>query len=56
MLVSGKNNIVNKMKSEAIELTFGVPAKEVEEIFEKETDYLLFPGPSQQEKEGRADA
>ncbi|KAG8653902.1 hypothetical protein MANES_05G079000v8, partial [Manihot esculenta] len=54
--LAGKNNIVNKMKSEAIELTFGVPAKEVEEIFEKETDYLLFPGPSQQEKQGRADA
>ncbi|XP_057999162.1 vicilin Jug r 6.0101-like [Hevea brasiliensis] len=54
--LAGKNNVMNMMKSEAIELAFGVPAKEVKLVFENQEEEHLCLGPSQQQKEGRADA
>lgn len=46
--LAGDKNIVSKMEKEAQELAFGVPAKEVKEIFRKQNLEFFLPGPSKQ--------
>ncbi|KAF2314852.1 hypothetical protein GH714_036930 [Hevea brasiliensis] len=52
----GRNNVVKKMETEAKELAFGVPAREVEHVFGNQQDQWFFPGPRQHRKGGCADA
>ncbi|CAI0434017.1 unnamed protein product [Linum tenue] len=55
--LAGKNNVMSKMESEALELGFGVPAREVEKIFGNQNEEFFFPGPEmqQQRKRGYSD-
>ncbi|CAM8925617.1 unnamed protein product [Rhodiola kirilowii] len=49
--LAGKNNIINKMQSEAKELAFSMGGQDVDKIFKSENmDELFFPGPGQQRK------
>ncbi|KAJ9171989.1 hypothetical protein P3X46_015282 [Hevea brasiliensis] len=54
--LAGRNNVVKKMETEAKELAFGVPAREVEHVFGNQQDQWFFPGPRQHRKGGYADA
>ena len=54
--LAGKTNVMNQLESEAKELGFGVPAREVDEVFRSQNEDLFFKGPRQQHHEGRADA
>lgn len=52
-LLAGKRNIVNDMENVAKELSFSVPAREVDRIFRSQNEEFFFPGPTQQEEGGR---
>ncbi|KAA8543268.1 hypothetical protein F0562_021237 [Nyssa sinensis] len=55
--LAGRRNIMNQLEKEAKELAFGVPAREVEEIFRQQEEDFFFRGPGQQQQEGgRGDA
>ncbi|PIA56046.1 hypothetical protein AQUCO_00700403v1 [Aquilegia coerulea] len=56
--LAGKNNILKQLEKEAKELSFNVPAKQVEEILNKQQGSLFYPGPKQQQQQqgGHADA
>ncbi|CAI0448860.1 unnamed protein product [Linum tenue] len=51
--LAGKNNVMSKMESQALELGFGVPAKEVEQIFRNQNEEFFFPGPEMHEQRRR---
>lgn len=50
-LLAGKRNVINQLEREAKELAFGVPAREVEEVFRSQREEFFFEGPGR-----RADA
>eukprot|EP00258_Populus_trichocarpa_P019137 XP_006383667.2 vicilin-like antimicrobial peptides 2-1 [Populus trichocarpa] len=52
--LAGKWNVIGEMDREAKELAYGVPAKEVDQIFGKQQEEFFFPGPRRQRREGRA--
>ncbi|XP_010256229.1 PREDICTED: vicilin-like antimicrobial peptides 2-2 [Nelumbo nucifera] len=55
-MVAGENNIIKYLEKEAKELSYNIPAKEVDEILSKQSESLFFPGPERrQEWGGRAD-
>ncbi|GFY98810.1 hypothetical protein Acr_13g0002110 [Actinidia rufa] len=54
--LAGKTNIMNQLEREAKELGFGVPAREVDEVFKSQNEDLFFKGPHQHHHESRADA
>ncbi|KAL6978552.1 hypothetical protein U1Q18_020220 [Sarracenia purpurea var. burkii] len=54
-LLAGRKNIINQVEAEAKELGFGVPSREVDEVFKNQKEEFFFPGPRQRH-EGRADA
>ncbi|XP_060181245.1 vicilin Cor a 11.0101-like [Lycium barbarum] len=59
--LAGRNNVVSLLEREAMELGFGLPAREVEQIFRSQQEEFFFQGPGgrQQREErelGRADA
>ncbi|XP_057780858.1 vicilin Cor a 11.0101 [Salvia miltiorrhiza] len=49
--LAGKRNVMNQLEREAKELAFGVPAREVEEVFRSQKEEFFFEGPGR-----RADA
>ncbi|CAN0898122.1 Vicilin Cor a 11.0101 [Linum grandiflorum] len=50
--LAGKDNVMSKMESEALELGFGVPAREVEQIFKNnQKDEFFFAGPEWQKQQ-----
>ncbi|XP_077247899.1 vicilin Cor a 11.0101-like [Tasmannia lanceolata] len=57
--LAGQNNILNELEREAKELSFNMPAKEVEEILNAQKETAFLPGPQQHQErergEGRAD-
>ncbi|TQD95103.1 hypothetical protein C1H46_019259 [Malus baccata] len=48
----GKNNVVSQFDRQAKELSFNVPASEVESIFNNQKDELFFEGPNEQPQHG----
>lgn len=56
MIFVGKRNVINLLEREAKELAFGVPSREVDQVFGNNDEDFFFPGPrqQQQEREGRA--
>ncbi|PON55226.1 Bicupin, oxalate decarboxylase/oxidase [Parasponia andersonii] len=50
--LAGRKNIVNDMENVAKELSFSVPAREVDRIFRSQNEEFFFPGPTQQEQGG----
>ncbi|KAF8394381.1 hypothetical protein HHK36_020589 [Tetracentron sinense] len=52
--LAGKKNIMKKLEKEAQELSFSIPAREVEEILNKQDETFFFPGPHQRQEGGRA--
>ncbi|KAL6527659.1 hypothetical protein OROMI_029470 [Orobanche minor] len=53
--LAGRRNVMKQLEREAKELAFGMPAREVDEVFNSQQDEGFFKGPRQQHK-GRADA
>ncbi|KAH6754762.1 hypothetical protein C2S53_020587 [Perilla frutescens var. hirtella] len=53
--LAGKRNVMNQLEREAKELAFGMPAREVEEVFRSQKEEFFFPGPRRQH-EGRSDS
>ncbi|KAK6120069.1 hypothetical protein DH2020_046199 [Rehmannia glutinosa] len=53
--LAGKRNVMNQLERQAKELAFGMPAREVEEVFNSQQDEFFFKGPRQQHQ-GRSDA
>ncbi|KAL0458170.1 UNVERIFIED_CONTAM: Vicilin-like antimicrobial peptides 2-2 [Sesamum latifolium] len=53
--LAGRRNVMNQLEREAKELAFGMPAREVEEVFRSQQEEFFFKGPRQQQQ-GRADA
>ncbi|KAM3310298.1 hypothetical protein ACQJBY_031157 [Aegilops geniculata] len=55
--LAGRNNVIGKLDSPAQELTFGRPAREVQEVFraKDQQDEGFVAGPEQQEQERRGD-
>ncbi|CAN1233185.1 Vicilin Cor a 11.0101 [Linum perenne] len=47
--LAGKNNVMSEMEREALELGFGDPGREVEEIFGNQNEDFYFPGPEMQQ-------
>nr|XP_043638379.1 vicilin Cor a 11.0101 [Erigeron canadensis] len=41
----GRNNVMTQWEDEAIDLTFGVPAKEVRQVIQKQNQRFFFKGP-----------
>ncbi|XP_009786980.1 vicilin Cor a 11.0101-like [Nicotiana tabacum] len=57
--LAGRNNVMSQLEREAMELGFGIPAREVEEIFRSQQEEFFFQGPGgrqQHQEGGRADA
>lgn len=52
---TGRRNVVNQLEREAKELAFGIPAREVDEVFRSQQEEFFFKGPRQQHQ-GRSDA
>ncbi|CAA0815547.1 Unknown protein [Striga hermonthica] len=53
--LAGRKNVMKYLEKEAKELAFGIPAREVEEVFNSQEEEFFFKGP-RQEREGRAEA
>ncbi|KAM3310297.1 hypothetical protein ACQJBY_031156 [Aegilops geniculata] len=55
--LAGRNNVIGKLDNPAQELTFGRPAREVQEVFraKDQQDEGFVAGPEQQEQERRGD-
>ncbi|GER55372.1 vicilin [Striga asiatica] len=53
--LAGRKNVMKYLEKEAKELAFGMPAREVEEVFNSQEEEFFFKGP-RQEHEGRAEA
>ncbi|XP_011090693.1 vicilin-like antimicrobial peptides 2-2 [Sesamum indicum] len=51
--LAGQDNIWNQVESEAKELSFKMPAREVEEIFRRQEQSYFLPGPGQGEERGK---
>uniref|UniRef100_A0A803MT26 Cupin type-1 domain-containing protein n=1 Tax=Chenopodium quinoa TaxID=63459 RepID=A0A803MT26_CHEQI len=47
--LAGQDNIVNQLDEEAIELSFNMPAREVEEMFQKQQKSYFMTGPKRQQ-------
>lgn len=45
--LAGKRNVINQIEREAKELAFGMPAREVEEVFRSQQEEFFFKGPRQ---------
>ncbi|KAF5204606.1 Conglutin beta [Thalictrum thalictroides] len=61
--LAGKNNILKQLQKVAKQLSFNVPAEQVEKIFDKQQESMFYPGPKQQQEQeqeqgggGHADA
>ncbi|KAH6796591.1 hypothetical protein C2S52_021145 [Perilla frutescens var. hirtella] len=52
--LAGKRNVLNELEREAKELAFGIPAREVDEVFKRQEEEFFFRGPRRQH-EGRSD-
>ncbi|KAF5204608.1 Conglutin beta, partial [Thalictrum thalictroides] len=48
--LAGKNNILKQLQRELKELSFNVPARQVEEIFNKQQESWFYPGPEQRQQ------
>jgi len=44
-LLAGRRNIINQLEREAKELGFGVPAREVDELFKSQDEEFFLQGP-----------
>ncbi|KAL8513623.1 hypothetical protein ACS0TY_012924 [Phlomoides rotata] len=53
--LAGKSNVMKQLEREAKQLSFGVPAREVDEVFNSQPEEFFFRGPRQQHQ-GRATA
>ncbi|CAN4093697.1 unnamed protein product [Withania somnifera] len=53
--LAGRNNVMSQLEREALELGFGLPAREVEQIFRSQQEEFFFQGPGGR-LSGRADA
>ncbi|GFP81981.1 vicilin-like antimicrobial peptides 2-2 [Phtheirospermum japonicum] len=52
-----RRNVMKQLEREAKELAFGMPAREVEEVFNSQQEEFFFKGPRQQQQQkGRTDA
>lgn len=51
----GRNNVMSQLEREALELGFGLPAREVEQIFRSQQEEFFFQGPGGRQS-GRAAA
>ncbi|KAL0376648.1 UNVERIFIED_CONTAM: Vicilin Car i [Sesamum calycinum] len=51
--LAGQDNIWNQVESEAKELSFKMPAREVEEILRRQEQSYFLPGPGQREERGK---
>ncbi|KAM7527208.1 hypothetical protein LguiB_030618 [Lonicera macranthoides] len=49
--LAGKGNVISELERVAKELAFGVPAREVEEVFGKQQEKYFFRGPRQQQQQ-----
>lgn len=52
--LAGRRNVMSQLEREAKELAFGMPAREVDEIFRIQQEEFFFRGPNRQQ--GRSDA
>ncbi|KAJ4957012.1 hypothetical protein NE237_013795 [Protea cynaroides] len=43
--VAGKGNVIQQLEKEAKELSFGVPVREIDEVFNSQRKSFFFPGP-----------
>ncbi|MQM19337.1 hypothetical protein Taro_052339 [Colocasia esculenta] len=48
IFLSGKNNILKQLESEAKELSFNMPSREVDEFLNRQQERMFIPGPEQQ--------
>ncbi|XP_075492093.1 vicilin Cor a 11.0101-like [Primulina tabacum] len=48
--LAGKRNVINKLEREAKELAFGVPEREVDQVFRSQEEEFFFKGPRQQHR------
>ncbi|XP_073129325.1 vicilin Cor a 11.0101-like [Henckelia pumila] len=46
--LAGKRNVINRLEREAKELAFGVPEREVDQVFRSQEEEFFFKGPRQQ--------
>ncbi|XP_055814241.1 vicilin Cor a 11.0101-like [Solanum dulcamara] len=46
--LAGRNNVMSQLEREALELGFGLPAREVEQIFRSQQEEFFFQGPGGQ--------
>ncbi|KAK4731973.1 hypothetical protein R3W88_024961 [Solanum pinnatisectum] len=53
--LAGRNNVMSQLEREALELGFGLPAREVEQIFRSQPEEFFFQGPGGRQS-GRAAA
>uniref|UniRef100_M1BPE1 7S globulin n=1 Tax=Solanum tuberosum TaxID=4113 RepID=M1BPE1_SOLTU len=53
--LAGRNNVMSQLEREALELGFGLPAREVEQIFQSQQEEFFFQGPGGRQS-GRAAA
>ncbi|XP_015086800.1 vicilin-like antimicrobial peptides 2-2 [Solanum pennellii] len=53
--LAGRNNVMSQLEREALELGFGLPAREVEQIFRSQQEEFFFQGPGGRQS-GRAAA
>ncbi|XP_043693277.1 vicilin Cor a 11.0101-like [Telopea speciosissima] len=50
--VAGNENVIQQLEKEAKELSFGLPEKEVDEVFNNQRESYFFPGPHQRQRHG----
>ncbi|KAL5704859.1 hypothetical protein ACHQM5_023229 [Ranunculus cassubicifolius] len=49
--LAGKGNLLNQLEREAKELSFNMPASEVEEILNNQKQFVFLPGPNQRQQQ-----
>ncbi|XP_042482210.1 vicilin Jug r 6.0101-like [Macadamia integrifolia] len=52
--LAGKENVIQQLEKEAKELSFGVPEKQVDEVFNSQKESFFFPGPHHRHGGGHA--
>lgn len=50
---TGQDNIWNQVESEAKELSFSVPSREVDQVFKSQEQSYFMPGPGRQQQQQR---
>ncbi|KAF6146344.1 hypothetical protein GIB67_020438 [Kingdonia uniflora] len=51
--LAGNENVINQLEKEAKELSFNVPAREVDAVFNNQEESVFLPGPNQRQQKGK---